>query len=110
MANSYFDCTKTTDFYHEIRRMCKTYPECYNDEQKEYCPLCDFFDNNDDECGVTNIADINKKTFLKIMATVQQWSDSHPATETELIKQGKVSVSDYLNCTEGSPHCGEISW
>lgn len=110
MANSYFDCTKTADFYHEIRRMCKTYPECYNDEQKEYCPLYDFFDNNDDECGVTNIADINKKTFLKIMATVQEWSDSNIATEADLIKEDKLPVSNYLNYTDCFSCCDEISW
>ena len=115
MANSYFDCTKTADFQYELRRMCKTYSdcnsdeECYNDKLNEVCPMFDWFDESG-VCDTERIPHLSKKQFLTMTAEVQQWSDTHPATETELIKQGKIPASNYLNCTNCSSACDEISW
>ena len=110
MANRYFDCTQTIDFHHELCRMCKTYEDnCFNEKLNEFCPVLAIYDE-DEECKVGDIMHLNKRDFLKMTAIVQQWSDSHPTTEADLIQQDKIPVSEYINCGNCFSCHEEISW
>ena len=113
MSNNCFDCTKTTDFHCEARRMCKMYnggdEPCYGEKVEEWCPLNSFYDA-DEGCSLGMFPNLNKKEFLKIMAVVQQWSDTHPAPATDLIREEKMLASNYLNSSDCMSNSNEISW
>lgn len=113
MSDNYFDCTTTVDFHCEARRMCKMYSgggePCYCEEAEKWCPIYSFFDL-DEDCSLTMLPNLNKKDFLKLMAVVQEWSDTHPAPATDLIREEKVSTSNYLNKSDCISNSDEISW
>lgn len=113
MSSNYFDCTTTIDFHCEARRMCKMYSgggePCYCEKVQEWCPIYSFFDL-DEDCSLAMLPNLNKKDFLKLMTVVQEWSDTHPAPAVDLIREEKVSTSNYLNKSDYTLNSAEISW
>ena len=60
-----YDCTKTSDFAHEAKRMCR----CYIDDSNcAGCPLYAY------DCDIDKIND-------RMIDVVQKWSDEHPKLE-----------------------------
>ena len=64
------DCSKTINFFSELRRLCDSRTECTADAaNKEQCPLHGF-------CRQSLI--IRAETIKTAIETVQKWSDEHP--------------------------------
>ena len=65
------DCNKTTNFLHELKRLCDSRARCEANAAKEdECPMYDF-------CMLTHsqpYAEDAKKTIENL----QKWSDKHP--------------------------------
>ena len=65
------DCNKTTNFLHELKRLCDSRDECVaNEANKEDCPMFGL-------CKLphSKICDEDIKTAIE---TVQKWSDEQP--------------------------------
>ena len=65
------DCSKTIDFFSELKRLCDSRDDCEADvANKEQCPMFGL-------CGdaLTRICAEDVKTTIE---TVQKWSDEHP--------------------------------
>lgn len=66
------DCSKTIDFFHELKRLCGSRSACDADaDNKKQCPLFAF-------CRRT-LATQSAEEFIKAMQNLQKWSDDeHP--------------------------------
>ncbi len=65
------DCSKTIDFFHELKRLCGSRSACDADaDNKKQCPLFAF-------CRRT-LATQSAEEFIKAMQNLQKWSDEHP--------------------------------
>ena len=73
-----YDCNKTTDYLHEVRRMCKAHPSC------GACPIS----LTNLRCGtVPTLCDVS------LVDIVQKWSDEHPE-QPKLTKRER----EFLEC------------
>ena len=72
-----YDCSKTKDFIHEARRMCKSAKWCKD------CPL-----GSSDSCSF----DIMENNTPEV---VQKWSDEHPEPVT-LTPEDRIFVDAFL--------------
>ena len=64
------DCSKTINFFSELRRLCDSRTECTADAaNKEQCPLHDF-------CRQSLI--IRAEEIITAVENLQKWSDEHP--------------------------------
>lgn len=65
------DCSKTIDFFHELKRLCGSRSACDADAaNKERCPMFGVCED-----ALTRICAEDVKTAIEI---VQKWSDEHP--------------------------------
>ena len=65
------DCNKTTNFLHELKRLCDSRDGCVADAaNKERCPMFGVCED-----ALTKICAEDVKTAIEI---VQKWSDEHP--------------------------------
>lgn len=64
------DCSKTIDFFAEIKRICALRDDCRDLIKNDICPMYDFCRH---ACSATNRI-IIKNAIL----TLQKWSDEHP--------------------------------
>ena len=64
------DCSKTIDFYTEIRRLCSSRLTCEADAaNKEGCPMLGLCD-----CSITTT---RAEDAIKAVENLQKWSDEH---------------------------------
>ena len=64
------DCSKTINFFSELRRLCDSRTECTADAaNKEQCPLHGF-------CRQSLI--IRAEEIITAVENLQKWSDEHP--------------------------------
>lgn len=64
------DCSKTIDFFAELKRLCSSRLTCEAIAHDERCPLCDF-------CELT-YSKIYDEDAIKAVENLQKWSDEHP--------------------------------
>lgn len=65
------DCSKTTDFLPELKRLCASRAACEADAaNKEQCPMFDFCDYVPTK--------ICAEDAIKAIESLQKWSDEHP--------------------------------
>lgn len=69
------DCSKTIDFFSELKRLCDSRDGCVADAtNKERCPMFGFCED-----VLTRIcAEICAEDVKTAIETVQKWSDEHP--------------------------------
>ena len=73
------DCSKTINFFSELRRLCDSRTECTADAaNKEQCPLHGF-------CGQS--LTIRAEEIITAVENLQKWSDEHPK---------KTYIQDFL--------------
>ena len=87
------DCSKTIDFFAELKRLWDLRLTCEAVAHDEQCPLYDF-------CRLTHskICDLNTKNAIEFL---QKWSDEHPKktyAQDFFEKFSKAQV-----CSDGSP-------
>ena len=64
------DCNKTTNFLHELKRLCDSHDECVaNEANKEDCPMFGV-------CSLTH-SRLCAETVKTAIEIVQKWSDEH---------------------------------
>lgn len=71
-----YDCSKTIDFFHEMERMCNSYPICGG------CPLIGT------NCGGKNVT-------KEQISAVQKWSDEHPE-KPKLTKKDRAFIDAFV--------------
>ena len=65
------DCSKTINFFSELRRLCDSRTECSaNEKDKERCPLYDF-------CRLA-YSKIYAEDAKMAIESIQKWSDEQP--------------------------------
>ena len=64
------DCSKTIDFFSELKRLYSLRLTCEAIAHDERCPLCDF-------CELT-YSKIYAEDAIKAVENLQKWSDEHP--------------------------------
>ena len=65
------DCSKTINFFSELKRLCDSRDDCEADmTSKEQCPMFEVCN-----CSLTKIC---TKDATKVVESLQKWSDEHP--------------------------------
>lgn len=64
------DCSKTIDFFAEIKRICALRDDCRDLIKSDICPMYDF-------CRLAYSA-TNRIIIKNAILTLQKWSDEHP--------------------------------
>lgn len=65
------DCSKTIDFFPELKRLCDSRTECTaGAANKEQCPLFNF-------CRLTLVTQ-SAEEIIKAVDNLQKWSNEHP--------------------------------
>ena len=64
------DCSKTIDFFSELKRLCSLRRTCGAIAHNEQCPLHGF-------CEIT-YSKIYAEDAIKAVENLQKWSDEHP--------------------------------
>ena len=65
------DCNKTTNFFHELKRLCDSRARCEADAaNKERCPMFGFCED-----ALTRIC---VEDAIKLVEVIQKWSDEQP--------------------------------
>ncbi len=65
------DCSKTIDFFSELKRLCDSRADCEADAaNKEQCPMFEV-------CNYS-LTTICAKDAIKAVENLQKWSDEHP--------------------------------
>ena len=83
------DCSKTIDFFSELKRLCGSRDECVADAaNKERCPMFGVCDD-----ALTRICAEYAETAIE---TVQKWSDEHPK---------KTYAQDFFEKFPKAPRC-----
>ena len=73
------DCSKTIDFFSELKRLCSLRLTCEAIAHDEQCPLHGF-------CEIT-YSKIYAEDAIKAVENLQKWSDEHPK---------KTYIQDFL--------------
>ena len=65
------DCSKTINFFSELKRLCDSRDDCEADmDGKEQCPMFEV-------CNYS-LTKICTKDATKVVESLQKWSDEHP--------------------------------
>ena len=91
------DCNKTTNFLHELKRLCDSRDECAaNAANKERCPMFGVCED-----ALTRICAEDVKTAIE---TVQKWSDYHPKkTYAQDFFEKLPKAQSSLSSLDGTP-------
>ena len=77
-----YDCNKTKDYIHELRRMCASMSNC------EICVLYALTWTAEDACSIAGMND-------ELIERIQKWSDEHPES-VKLTKEDRIFVDAFL--------------
>lgn len=67
------DCSKTINFFPELKRLCDSRDRCAADAaNKEQCPMLGLA-----FCG-SSATDVSAEKIIKAVDNLQKWSDEHP--------------------------------
>lgn len=88
------DCNKTTNFLHELKRLCDSRDGCAaNAANKEQCPMFEFCEEVLTKIGI--------KDATKLIEAIQKWSDEHP--KKTYAQDFFEKFPDAQVCSDGSP-------
>ena len=82
------DCSKTIDFFSELKRLCSLRRTCEAIAHDEQCPLHGF-------CELT-YSKIYAEDAIKAVENLQKWSDEHPK---------KTYAQDFFEKFPNAPRC-----
>lgn len=87
------DCSKTIDFFTEVKRLCDSRATCDDTAHDKQCPFYKYCEHE--------LAKLGAEETIKAIESLQKWSNEHPK---------KTYVQDFFEkfpkaqaCSDGSP-------